>query len=63
MTDKKVNDALQRRARRKGSSKPTLIRRFRSSGNSRPTLHDDPLDQWIGGDAFDPEPVDDVVYR
>ena len=64
MIDEELDEALERQARTEGASKAALIRRFvRSNVTTLPTLQDDPLGRWIGGDAFDPEPVDDVVYR
>ncbi len=64
MIDEELDEALERQARAESSSKAALIRRFvRSNVRSLPALQDDPLGRWIGGDAFDPEPVDDVVYR
>lgn len=64
MIDEELDEALERQAREEGSSKAALIRRFvRSNVSSLPALEDDPLGRWIGGDSFDPEPVDEVVYR
>ena len=64
MIDEELDEALERQAREEGSSKAALIRRFvRSNVRSLPALEDDPLGRWIGGDSFDSEPVDEVVYR
>ena len=64
LIDEELDEALERQAREEGSSKAALIRRFvRGNVQSLPALQDDPLGRWIGGDDFDPETVDDVVYR
>lgn len=64
MIDEDLDEALERQAQAEGASKAALIRRFvRSNVTFPPVLEDDPLGRWAGGDAFDPEPVDDVVYR
>ena len=46
------------------TSKAALIRRFvRERVDALPQLGDDPLAQMAGSDDFEPEPVDEVVYR
>lgn len=62
--DDELDEALGRRARAEGASRAALIRRFvRRHVTALPALEDDAPGRWIGGDAFGPESVNDVVYR
>lgn len=56
--------ALEKRAREEGTSKAALVRRFvRQHVETLPPLEADPLWQMVGADDYEPEAVDDVVYR
>ena len=44
-------------------SKGALVRRFVRDGLTAAPRGEDPLLRMSGADSFDPEPVDDVVYR
>ncbi len=64
MIDEDLDEALERQARLESTSKAALIRRFvRLHLAALPPLDDDPLGEMIGRDAFEPDSVDDVVYR
>jgi hypothetical protein len=64
LIEEELDDALERRARAEGTSKAALIRAFvREKLEPLPPLAADPLSQMIGVDDYEPEPVDDVVYR
>ena len=64
MIEHELDDALERQARLEGASKAALIRRFvRLQLDALPPLQADPLGRMIGVDDFEPESVDDVVYR
>ena len=64
MIEHELDDALERQARLEGASKAALIRRFvRMQLDVLPPLEADPLAQMIGADDFEPESVDEVVYR
>ena len=56
--------ALERKAHQDGKSKAALIREYvRDRLHGLTPLEADPLWQMAGADAFDPAPIDDVVYR
>ena len=64
MIEEELNEALARRASTERVSKGALVRRFVRQGlGPLPKPADDPLLRMSGVDSFDPEPVDDVVYR
>jgi hypothetical protein len=64
MIDDDLQEALDRRSAEEGVSKAALIRRFvRTALQPLPALDDDPLWAMVGADAFEPAPIDDVVYR
>lgn len=64
MLDDDLSEALDRMSAREGMSKAALVRRLvRAAVQPLPPLEDDPLTAMIGADAFEPAPVDDVVYR
>lgn len=63
MIESELDEALHRQAQVEGTSKAALIRRFVRLQLDLPSLEADPLGQMIGADDFEPEPVDDVVYR
>lgn len=64
MIDDDLEEALDRRSAEEGVSKAALIRRFvRNALQPLPALDDDPLWAMVGVDAFESDPVDDVVYR
>ncbi len=64
LIDEDLDDALEAQAKLEGTSKAALIRRFvRLQLDALPPLDADPLGQMIGADDFEPESVDDVVYR
>jgi hypothetical protein len=64
MIDEDLDDELDRMALREGTSKAALIRRFvRERIRPLPALSADPIGRMTGVDDFEPQPVDDVVYR
>ena len=64
MIEEELDEALARQALAEGTSKASLIRRYvREKLKGLPPLESDPLGQMVGVDDFDPDPVDDVVYR
>lgn len=64
MIEEDLDAELDRLAAESGTSKAALIRRFvRERLKPLPPLTADPIWRMAGTDAFDPEPVDDVVYR
>jgi hypothetical protein len=64
MIEEDLDAALEREARSEGTSKAALIRRFvREHLRPLPPLEADPIWHMAGVDEFEPEPVDDVVYR
>jgi hypothetical protein len=59
-----LDAALAKKARREKTSKAALIRKFVSEKvRPLPPIEEDPLWKLVGSADFDPEPVDDVVYR
>lgn len=64
MIEEDLDLALEKRARDEGTSKAALVRRFvREHVEALPPLEADPLWQMVGTDDYEPESVDDVVYR
>lgn len=64
MIDEDLDQILGRMALQERTSKAALIRRFvRERVESLPPIERDPIFEMLGADAFEPEPVDDVVYR
>lgn len=64
MIDEDLDEALERQALREKTSKAALIRRYvRDRVEPLPPLESDPLWRMIGTDDFEPESMDDVVYR
>ena len=64
MIDEDLDEALARIALREGTSKAALIRRYvRGQVTSLLPIDADPIGQMVGADDFDPEPIDDTVYR
>jgi hypothetical protein len=64
MIEEDLDEALGAQAIREGVSKAALLRRAaRRLVEPLPPLEQDPLTQMAGADAFDPAPVDEVVYR
>lgn len=63
MIDEDLDRELGRLARIRRTSKAALIREYVRE-HLRPTARDghDPLLAWAGGDSFEPEHHDDVVY-
>ncbi|MGH8659107.1 MAG: CopG family transcriptional regulator [Gammaproteobacteria bacterium] len=63
MIDEELDEALERQARGKGTSKAALIRKYvRERISSLPPLESDPLWRMRGADEFAPAAVDEVVY-
>jgi hypothetical protein len=62
-----LDAALGAEARRQGVSKAALIRRWVADElNPLPPLRDDPLWNWVGGEAGEPDDsasIDEVVYE
>ena len=64
LIDEELARALATEARVRGTSKSALVREFVRERLIRlPPLESDPLWTMVGIDEFDPEPVDEVVYR
>ena len=64
MIDEELDEALEREALRTKTSKAALIREYvRERLDSLPPLDSDPLWRMAGFDDFEPESIDDVVYR
>ena len=64
LIDEDLEEALAREANARGTSKSALIREYvrEKLGDTLP-IEADPLGQMVGVDEFDPEAVDEVVYR
>jgi hypothetical protein len=66
MIDEDLGDALEREARREGTSKAALIRRYvRKQLRPLPPIEEDPLWELVGfvdGAPDDSASIDDVVY-
>ena len=64
MIDEDLDDALGRKAATDGVSKAALIRKFvRRALKPLPSKTADPIGQMVGVDDYEPEQVDEVVYR
>ena len=64
LIDEELDEALEREAVRTKTSKAALIREYvRERLDSLPPLDSDPLWRMAGTDDFEPESIDDVVYR
>jgi hypothetical protein len=64
LIEEELDEALERKAREEGTSKAALIRRYVGERlEPLPPLPSDPLARMAGADAFEPAPVDEVVYR
>lgn len=64
LMDEDLDDALERRALLEKTSKAALIRKYvRERLYTLPPLESDPLWRMVGVDEFEPEPIDDVIYR
>jgi Ribbon-helix-helix protein, copG family len=64
MIDEDLDWELERLAAAESTSKAALIRQFvRERINPLPPIEQDPIWEIVGVDDYDPEPVDDVVYR
>jgi hypothetical protein len=64
MIEEELDAALERTARAEGTSKAALIRKYvREHLQPLPPVEADPIWQTAGVDDYDPESVDDVVYR
>lgn len=64
LIDEDLDAALERMAREEKTSKAALIRKFvRDRIRPLPPLSADPISRMSGVDSFDPEPVDEIVYR
>lgn len=64
MIEEELDAALGREASSEGTSKAALIRRYvRERLKPLPPPEADPLWQMAGVDDYEPEPIDDVVYR
>lgn len=62
--EEELDEALARQAVAKDTSKAALIRAFvRDRLAPLPPLRSDPLARMAGEDDYEPEPVDEVVYR
>jgi hypothetical protein len=63
MIDEDLDDALERLALERRTSKAALIREFvRERVRPLPPLTADPLFRMAGDDDYDPESIDAVVY-
>lgn len=59
-----IDEALERTALAESTSKAELLRRYaREKVLPAPPIDRDPLMQMAGTDDFDPQPIDEVVYR
>lgn len=64
MIEEDIDAALDRQAAREGVSKAAIIRRVvRASLAPTLPLTADPLSHMIGTDRYEPDHIDDVVYR
>lgn len=64
MIDEELDDALEQQALREKTSKAALIRQYVRDRLARLLpLELDPLWRMVGTDDFEPESIDDVVYR
>lgn len=64
MIEEDLDGELGRLATNRRTSKAALIRQFvRERVRPLPPLSADPLLRMVGIDEFDPQSIDDVVYR
>jgi hypothetical protein len=64
LIEEELDAALEREARAAGRSKAALIRKYVGERvKPLPPLAADPLSRMVGADRFEPDEVDDVVYR
>jgi hypothetical protein len=64
LIEKILNGALERRARLEGRFRTPLMWQFvRARPNTLPAIEADLVSRLVGVDDFEPEGVDDVVYR
>jgi hypothetical protein len=64
LIEEDLDAVLAREASREGTSKAALIRKFvRERLKVLPPPESDPLWQMTGVDDYEPDAVDDVVYR
>ena len=64
LIDDDLEEALDRRSAEEGISKAAIIRRvMRNALQPLPSLAADPLSAMIGVDDYQPDSIDDVVYR
>lgn len=64
LIEEDLDAALERTSRAEKRSKAALIRQYvRERLKPLPPLEADPLWQMVGIDDYEPEPIDDVVYR
>lgn len=64
MIEEDLDAALDRQAAREGVSKAAIIRRVvRASLAPTLPLAADPLSHMAGADDYEPDDIDDVVYR
>ena len=64
MIDEDLDRILERLALEEHTSKAALIRRFvRERVAPTPPIEEDAIFGMVGVDDYEPEPVDDVVYR
>lgn len=64
MIEEDLDEALEARALRDGTSKAAIIRRhMRHALRPHTPLDDDPLWKMVGADSFEPGDINDVVYR
>lgn len=63
LMDDDLNEALEREARARDTSKSALLRELvREHLADLPPLDADPVGRMVGADDFEPAPVDEVVY-
>ncbi len=64
LLDEDLDAALERRARKEGRSKASLIRQYLGERvKPLPPLSADPITRMIGADDYEPASIDEVVYR
>ena len=64
LIEEELDEALERTARTRKTSKGALIREFvRDRVRTLPPLDADPIGQMVGADDYEPAAVDDVMYR
>ena len=64
MIEEDLDAALERQAALDGVSKAAIIRRIvRAELPTTLPLAADPLSRMVGADSFEPDDIDDIVYR